>query len=241
MSETQQQIAMVVMAHPDDAEFGCAGTVASWVRAGWRVHYVVCTDASGGGGDEATECGQEARARISATRKAEQRAAADILGVSEVVFLDQPDGLLQPTIELRKQLVRLLRRLRPTTVVCQSPERSWVPQLFLPRYHPDHLAAGQATLAAIYPASQNPWDFPDLLAEGLRPHRVREVLVMGAPHHNHAVDIGDTFGLKLAALHAHASQVGMSADLDDRMRELAAERGAAFGMGLAETFNRTEN
>ncbi|KAB8141274.1 PIG-L family deacetylase [Chloroflexia bacterium SDU3-3] len=243
MSEQEQseRVAMVVMAHPDDAEFGCGGAVAAWVREGWTVHYVVCTDASAGGGDGATECGPEARATITATRKAEQRAAADILGVSDVVFLDYPDGLLQPTIELRKQLVALLRRYRPTRVVCQSPERSWQPQLMIGRYHPDHLAAGTATLAAIYPASQNPWDFPELLAEGLLPHRVREILVMGTPSDNYAVDITATFATKMDALRAHASQVGMSAELEDRMRSRAATLGAANGMELAELFHRTTN
>lgn len=241
MSDQERRVAMVVMAHPDDAEFGCAGAVAAWVREGWEVHYVVCTDASGGGLDEATDCGLEARQLITATRKAQQRAAADILGVGEVVFLDHPDGLLQPTIELRKELVRLLRRFRPTRVVCQSPERAWQPQMFLARYHPDHLAAGQATLAAIYPASQNPWDFPELLEEGYLPHRVREIYVMGAPHLNHAVDITETIDTKFAALRAHVSQVGVSAELEDRLRTMAAERGEPFGMHYAETFHRTEN
>lgn len=243
MSEQEQseRVAMVVMAHPDDAEFGCGGAVAAWVREGWTVHYVVCTDASAGGGDGATECGPEARAKITATRKAEQRAAADVLGVSDVVFLDYPDGLLQPTIELRKQLVALLRRYRPTRVVCQSPERSWQPQLMIGRYHPDHLAAGTATLAAIYPASQNPWDFPELLAEGLPPHRVREILVMGTPNDNYAVDITATFATKMDALRAHASQVGMSAELEERMRSRAATLGEAHGLELAELFHRTTN
>ena len=241
MNETEPQIAMVVMAHPDDAEFGCAGAVAAWIKEGWTVHYVICTDASGGGGDDATQIDDAARAKITATRKAEQRAAADILGVSEVIFLDHPDGLLEPTIALRKDIVRLLRRLKPTRVVCQSPERAWQPQMFIGRYHPDHLAAGVATLAAIYPASQNPWDFTDLLAEGLRPHRVREILVMGAPYLNHAVDISATFETKIAALKAHFSQIGASAELEDRLRSMSAERGEPYGMALAETFHRTEN
>lgn len=241
MSEQERQVAMVIVAHPDDAEFGCGGAVAQWVREGWTVHYVICTDASGGGGDEATECTAEARAQITATRKAEQRAAADILGVSEVVFLDQPDGTLQPTIELRKELVRQLRRLRPTRVVCQSPERAWQPHLFIGRYHPDHLAAGTAAIAAIYPASQNPWDFPDLLDEGLLPHRVREILISGAPYLNYAVDISDTFGLKIESLRAHASQVKVDDEFVERIRAWAVERGEAHGMALAETFHRTEN
>jgi len=184
----QQRVAMVIMAHPDDAEFGCAGTVAGWAREGWDVYYVVITDASAGGPDEATDVGSAARSAITATRKAEQRAAAAVLGLRDVIFLDKPDGLLEPTIELRRDLVRLMRRYRPTRVVCQSPERSWRPTMAIGRYHPDHLAAGVATLAAIYPACQNPWDFPELLDEGLPPHKVREIYIMGAPEQNYASD-----------------------------------------------------
>lgn len=240
--QEQQRVAMVVMAHPDDAEFGCAGTVASWMREGWDVYYVICTDASGGGPDEATDVGPEARRAITQTRKAEQRAAGQVLGLREIIFLDEPDGLLQPTIELRRELVRLLRRYRPTRVVCQSPERLWRPVMAIGRHHPDHLAAGVATLAAIYPACQNPWDFPELLDEGLPPHKVREVYIMGAPEMNHVVDISETFELKIAALAAHASQVGSRmAELEPRLRKWAAELGAQHGVQYAELFHRTEN
>src|SRR5262245_35818287 len=192
MSEQEQRVAMVIVAHPDDAEFACAGTIAAWAREGWDIYLVVCTDAAGGGPDDATDVGPAARRQITTTRRAEQRAAAEVLGLRDVIFLDYPDGQLQPTIELRRELVRLLRRYRPTRVICQSPERSWRPQMFIGRHHPDHLAAGQATLAAIYPASQNPWDFPELLAEGLLPHKIREVLIAGAPEPNYAVDITAT-------------------------------------------------
>src|SRR6187549_425581 len=172
MSEQEQQrVAMVIMAHPDDAEFGCAGTVAAWAREGWDIYYVIITDASGGGPDEATDVGPTARSATTTTRKAEQRAAGEVLGLRDVIFLDKPDGLLEPTIELRRDLVRLMRRYKPTRLICQSPERSWKPQMFIGRYHPDHLAAGQATLEALYPASQNLWDFSELLAEGLAPHK----------------------------------------------------------------------
>ena len=240
--QEQQRVAIVIIAHPDDAEFGCAGTVASWTREGWDVYYVVCTDASGGGPDEATDVGPEARRRITETRKAEQRAAGKVLGLRDIIFLDKPDGLLQPTIELRRELVRLLRRYRPTRVVCQSPERLWRPVMALGRHHPDHLAAGVATLAAIYPACQNPWDFPELLDEGLRPHKVREVYIMGAPEMNHTVDISETFELKIAALAAHASQVGKRMlELEPRLRQWAAELGAQHGVQYAEIFHRTEN
>jgi LmbE family N-acetylglucosaminyl deacetylase len=242
MSEQQQRVAMVIVAHPDDAEFGCAGTMAAWAREGWDVYYVVITDASGGGPDEATDVGPAARQKITETRKAEQRAAAAVLGLRDVIFLDKPDGTLQPTIELRRDLVRLMRRYRPTRVVCQSPERSWRPAMAIGRYHPDHLAAGVATLAAIYPACQNPWDFPELLDEGLPPHKVREVYIMGAPEQNYASDISATFDLKIAALAAHTSQVGSRmADLEPRLRRWASELGAQHGFQYAEVFHKTEN
>lgn len=240
--QEQPRIAMVVMAHPDDAEFGCGGTVAAWAREGWDVYYVICTDASGGGPDEATDVGPAARQAITTTRKAEQREAARILGLRDVIFLDLPDGTLQPTIELRRELVRLMRRYRPTRLVCQSPERSWRPAMSIGRHHPDHLAAGQAALAAVYPACQNPWDFPELLEEGLAPHKVREIYIMGAPEVNHAVDISTTFDQKIAALAAHASQLGTRMkELEPRLRAWAAELGSQHGFEYAELFHRTEN
>lgn len=243
MSEQElPRVAMVVMAHPDDAEFGCAGSVAAWARDGWEVYYVVCTDASGGGSDDATDVGPEARRQITNTRKAEQREAARILGLRDVIFLDKPDGMLQPTLELRRDLVRLMRRYRPTRVLCQSPERTWKPAYALGRHHPDHLAAGEATIAAIYPASQNPWDFPELLDEGLKPHKVRELYVMGAPEINHAVDISATIDLKIAALAAHVSQLGpRMTEIETRMRQWGAENGKQHDMAYAEVFHRAEN
>jgi LmbE family N-acetylglucosaminyl deacetylase len=242
VEDGEGRVALVIMAHPDDAEFGCAGTVAAWAREGWAVSYVVCTDASGGGADDATDVGPEARARITATRKAEQRAAGDILGLRDVLFLDYPDGRMQPTLELRRDIVRVVRRYRPERVILQSPERVWTPAYTIPRHHPDHLAVGEATLAALYPAAQNPWDFPELLEEGLPPHKVREFYIMGAPVQNHAVDISATIDLKLAALAAHASQVGGHiADLSERLRGWAAENGKPHGFAYAEVFHKAEH
>jgi LmbE family N-acetylglucosaminyl deacetylase len=238
----QRRVAMVVVAHPDDAEFGCAGTLAAWAREGWETYIVICTDASGGGPDDAGDVGVEGREKMTATRKAEQRAAAEILGVRDVIFLDRPDGLLEPTLDLRREIVRQIRRYRPTRLLCQSPERTWRPALSIGRHHPDHLAAGQATIAAMYPAAQNGWDFPELLAEGLAPHKVRELYVMGAPEVNFAVDITATFDAKIDALRAHHSQVGAWIDeAAERMRGWAAENGKAHGMELAELFHRAEN
>jgi LmbE family N-acetylglucosaminyl deacetylase len=243
MSEqTERRAAMVVMAHPDDAEFGCAGSVAAWAQDGWEVYYVVCTDASGGGPDDAEDVGPAARRIITETRKAEQRAACATLGVRDVIFLDYPDGLLQPSIDLRRDLVRLYRTYRPNRLVCQSPERSWKPQYLIGRYHPDHIAAGTAAIAAMYPGSQNGWDFPELLAEGLKPHKIRELLIMAAPESNHAVDISATLDTKLEALRCHDSQLGARFhELEPRMREFAAKNGEQYGMAAAEVFHRAEN
>ena len=243
MSEQEHnKVAVVIVAHPDDAEFGAAGTVATWVSEGWDVYYVICTDAAGGGSDEASDVGAAARLAISDTRKREQRAACEILGVKDVVFLDYPDGLLQPTMELRRDLVRLLRQYRPFRVVCQSPERTWTPVYSIGRYHPDHLASGEAALGAIYPASQNPWDFPELLQEGLLPHKVREVYFMGAPNPNYAVDISGKWEQKLASLSAHVSQLSEKFDQVKQMLQTrAGETGAKYGMTYAEEFHRAEN
>ncbi|GER85924.1 GlcNAc-PI de-N-acetylase [Dictyobacter vulcani] len=242
MQEKQNKVAMVVVAHPDDAEFDGAGTVALWVREGWDVYYVICTDASGGGPDAATDISQEARRKVSQTRMAEQRDAAKILGVKDVIFLGYPDGQLQPGIALRRDIVRQLRTYRPARVICQTPERSWSPELIIPRYHPDHLAAGQATLDAIYPASQNPWDFPELLEEGFSPHKVSEVYITGAPTTNYSFDISAVMENKIAALKAHVSQVGESfSELENFLRQINAQIGQKYGYEYAEEFHRAEN
>jgi LmbE family N-acetylglucosaminyl deacetylase len=243
LNETEQleKIAMIIVAHPDDGEFGCAGTVAAWVNEGWEVHYLICSDGSGGGSDDEREVGLEARRRITAVRKKEQRDACDILGVKDLVFLDYPDGMLEPSIALRKDIVRQLRRYRPTRVIIQSPDRSWQPLMPIPRYHPDHMAAGQAAIAAIYPASQNPWDFPELLAEGLEPHRVREIYIMGAPFPNHAVDISETIDIKFEALKAHTSQHSDFSLTAQRVRGWLTASGQAYGYEFAEIYHLTKN
>jgi len=241
-SPVEPRTALVVVAHPDDAEFSCGGTLAAWAAEGWEITLVICTDGSGGGPDDATDVSPAARRRISDIRKAEQQAAARVLGLKEVIFLDYPDGMLQPTLELRRDIVRQIRRIRAQRVVCQSPDRVWTPQYSIPRFHPDHLAAANATLAAVYPAAQNSWDFPELLAEGYPPSKVREVFVTGAPVLNFAVDISATIEQKLAALRCHVSQLGIDqTQLAEMVRQWAAERGREFGLPLAEAFHRIEN
>jgi LmbE family N-acetylglucosaminyl deacetylase len=240
--EIERKVAMAIMAHPDDSEFGSAGTVAKWVREGWTFYYVVCTDGGGGGPDDAEHCELPARRELSKMRKREQRAAGRVLGLADVFFLDHMDGQLENTFELRRELVRLIRRYRPTRVICPSPERVWEPGYHVRRHHPDHLACGAASLAELYPAAQNPWDFPELLAQGLKPHKVPEFYVVGAPLINYAEDITDTFDIKIAALAEHRSQVGERIEhLAEMLRNGAAERGKEHKMKHAEVFHRVEN
>lgn len=236
------KVAMVIVAHPDDAEFGSAGTVASWVDDGWDVYYTIVTDASGGGEDHADMLSVDARRATTETRQNEQRAAGKILGLKDVFFLNYRDGTLEPSLELRRDITRLLRTYRPSRVICQSPDRVWTPSYSIGRHHPDHLACGQAVLAAIYPSSQNAWDFPELLAEGLAPHKVREIYVVGAPVINHFVDITDTIDRKIEALRAHESQLGDHFDDIERwVREWTGRNGEEHGVEFAEQFHRFEN
>jgi LmbE family N-acetylglucosaminyl deacetylase len=240
--QEQQKVAMVIVAHADDAEFAAAGTVALWAQEGWDVYYVLCTDGGSGGPDEATDVSPAARQLIVETRKKEQRAAADILGVKDVIFLDYTDGQLEPTLQLRRDIVRLLRRYRPSRLVFQTPERRWTPALSVGAYHPDHIAAGQATMAAVYPASQNPWDFPELLEEGYQPHKVSELYIMAAPVANYGVDISTTLDRKILALRAHESQLASNIDeIEKWMRAWAKEAGERYGYTYAEEFHRVEN
>jgi LmbE family N-acetylglucosaminyl deacetylase len=230
--------ALVIVAHPDDAEFGSAATVAKWTNDGWEVWFCIVTDASGGGDDHATDVGPEARKAISGTRKAEQRASGEVLGLAGVEFLDYPDGRIEPTLELRRDIVRLIRRIKPSILISPSPDRRWDP-FFIGRHHPDHLAVGTATTAAVYPAARNAWDFPELLEEGLEPHRIIELWIVGAPVQNHFVDVSDTIEQKVEALRCHHSQLGSHFDeLADNIRRGLAQTGAKYGVAAAEEFYR---
>ena len=219
---------LVVMAHPDDAEFSAGGTLARWTGAGARVSYCVCTDGEKGTSDPRRDPRAVAEERI-----AEQRAAARVLGVEEVVFLGHPDGVLQPTLELRRDVVRVIRRVRPEAVLCSDPTRRFGPGYI---NHPDHRAAGDVALDAVYPSARDPLVFPELVEEGLAPHKVTQVFVANPTEPNCLVDISGTLERKLDALRQHRSQI-----TDDRLRELvprrAAEVGAPYGLAAAEAFH----
>jgi LmbE family N-acetylglucosaminyl deacetylase len=221
--------ALVIFSHPDDAEFGAAATIAHLVAAGARVDYVVTTDGGKGTDDPAVTSAQ-----LTATREAEQRAAADLLGVSEIVHLGYPDGYLTPTLDLRRDIVRQIRRFRPDLVIAQNPMRRHDGNPFVG--HPDHLATGEATLAAVYPAARDRLNFPELLEEGLEPWKVRQVLVTGVEHPNLFLDVSATFELGLQAIFAHVSQIADRAAAEQRMRERTAEIGEPVGLPLAHAF-----
>jgi LmbE family N-acetylglucosaminyl deacetylase len=219
---------LVVISHPDDAEFGAAATIASFTAGGARVDYVVTTDGGKGTDDPAVHPEQ-----LAATRIAEQRAAADVLGVSEIVHLGYPDGYLTPSLDLRRDITRQIRRFRPDLVLTQNPQRRLDHNPFIG--HPDHLATGEATLASVYPAARDRLYFPELLEEGLEPWMVRQVLLMGVEQPNLWVDVAGTFEVGLDALRRHASQVD-GQDVESRVRERAEVMGAPQGIGLAQAF-----
>lgn len=227
----KQAHVMVVTPHPDDAEFGVAGTVARWVGEGKDVIYVVCTNGNKGTGD--INMKPEALAKI---REREQLCAAKVLGVREVIFLRHEDQGLEDTPEFRKEIVRLIRMYRPEIVVTADPYRRYV-------WHRDHRITGQVTLDAVFPYARDLFAYPDLLKEGLQPHRVKEVWLWTIDESiNHRSDITDTFDIKLKALRCHASQVGDNRfpDLKERMRQWARTRAQGENFELAEAFHRVE-
>jgi LmbE family N-acetylglucosaminyl deacetylase len=223
---------LVVVAHPDDIDFGAGGTVAAWAKAGREVTELICTRGDAGGFDETP------REEMPRLREAEQRAAAAELGVSDVRFLDgYADGSLTVTQSLIRDIVRVIRQVRPQRVLTASPERWWER---LGASHPDHMAAGEATVQALYPAARNPFAFPELLSdEGLDAWTVSELWLMADAKADHAVDVTETFPRKLAALKAHASQTAHNPDLEGMLRMWSGGVAARHGLPdghLAEAF-----
>jgi len=223
--------ALVVTAHPDDVDFGAAGTVAAWVKAGVQVAYCVATDGDAGGSDRSVS-----RADMASLRRQEQRAAAAEVGVTDVTFLGFPDGQLSASLPLRRDIARVVRQFRPERLICQSPERNWDR---IGASHPDHLATGEAALCAAYPDARNPFAFPELLEMGLEPHSVGEVWLMASPRANRAVEVTAVFEQKLRALLCHVSQVGHAVGFEARLRSWGEANAVAAGLGqgrLAELY-----
>ena len=221
---------LVVAPHPDDAEFGVAGTVARWTNGGKRVVYVICTNGEKGTSDRTMKPEQ-----LAEIRRAEQRAAAEVLGVSDVLFLGYSDQGLEDTPAFRKEIVRLIRIYRPEIVATADPYRRYI-------WHRDHRITGEVVLDAVYPFARDHLAYPDLLEEGLEPHKVQEILFWGADDINYCSDITDTFSVKLAALLCHQSQIKgfLSPDIGNWLKTRCRAMAENEAFELAEGFHRVE-
>ena len=214
MTETGPKRVMVIMAHPDDPEFFSGGTIALWTREGAEIIYLVLTNGNKGSDDPAMT-----PERLTALRQVEQRTAANLLGVETIIFLNEPDGELQATLAVRQRVVREIRRFRPHIVICPDPTAYYFGNSYV--NHPDHRAAGQVALEAIFPAARNRMYHPELLDEGLAPHAVREIYLVGALQPDRWVDITAVMDLKIQAIQSHASQLADPAGVIERVRQRA--------------------
>jgi LmbE family N-acetylglucosaminyl deacetylase len=220
--------AMAIVAHPDDIEFSCAGTIARWVKAGAEVAYVLCTS-----GDVGIASPGMTKARATEIREAEQLAAAKVVGVNEVIFLREPDGMVENTMTLRKRLVREIRRFRPEVVITTDPTALWVGDGYI--NHPDHRAVAWAAVDAVFPAAGQPNLFEELADEGLTAHKVRKVYALNWVTAEFFVDITETMDLKVEALRQHVSQMS-GFDFEPMIRQRAAEIAKGKEMTYAEGY-----
>ena len=225
---TEQAQVVAVIPHPDDAEIRMAGAVARWAREGKDTIYAVCTNGDKGSSDPNMK--PEDLAKI---REEEQLAAAKLLGVREVIFLRHPDQSLEDTPEFRKEIVRVIRIYKPDTVVTVELDRGYLG-------HRDHRMTAQVTLDAVYPYADSAYSYPDLLEQGLQPHRVKEVLLCSMGDRNYYVNITDTIDIKIDALRCHKSQVGDRPDMGVWMRRMARMSAEGQDYELAEAFHREE-
>jgi LmbE family N-acetylglucosaminyl deacetylase len=231
-SDAQEKV-LLISPHPDDVDFGCAGTIAEWTRGGKHIAYVICTS-----GDKGTDDSHMKAETLIAIREAEQRRAAKTVGVKDVTFLHFKDGELENTREFREVLVRMIRTHRPDSVLTMDPANTRFENPYVS--HADHRATALAVFDAIYPAARNRNFFPEQLAEGLTPHAVDKIYFFGTDRPNTWVDITDTIDAKIAALRSHESQVADFEGLEAWIRERFGEVGKEKGMTYAESFRYVE-
>jgi LmbE family N-acetylglucosaminyl deacetylase len=224
------QSVMTINAHPDDQEFTVAGTLAKWARAGSEIYVVCITSGDAGSNDPSKDAAY--KPELALLREAEQMAAGRVLGVKETVFLRHPDGELQPTLPLRRELTRLIRKYKPEAVICGDPTARFYGNSYM--NHPDHRAAADAACDAVFPSAGTRLIFPELLAEGWEPHSVKRLYLHGSEKPDTWINISETIDVKIRALRCHRSQVGDGEELEERMREWAAEDGKPRGMKYAE-------
>lgn len=223
-----------IAAHPDDLDFAAGGTIAKFAAEGATVYYLMLTNGSRGSNDTTVSARE-----LTNTRQHEQQIAAKALGVQEVFFLNYEDGALENTVTVRKDIVRKIRELKPDTVVTMDPSVLYAAKLGFIN-HPDHRAAGQATLDAVYPYARNHLSYPELLKEGLQPHCVKTVLLTNFEKHDYCVDITDTIKQKEAAIKAHVSQTGGIKAVQPLLKKLTTEAGEAIGCKCGESFVRID-
>ena len=228
------KVVLGVAAHPDDLDFSAAGTMAKFARSGAMVYYLILTDGGKGTHDHSIPS-----AELIKIRQKEQRAAAKAVGAKDALFLSYPDGTLTVTMELKKDIVKAIRTLKPDVVITMDPsmiysaERGFI-------NHPDHRAAGQATLDAVFPLARDYLTFPELESEGCAPHEVGTVLLTNFDRNDYCVDISETLDAKLAALAAHSSQIADVSAMQQRMKQRAHELGQEAGCDYAECFVRVD-
>lgn len=228
------RVVLGIAAHPDDLDFGAAGTLAKFARDGAEIYYLLLTDGSKGSADP-----DMSSARLVKMRQDEQRAATKVIGGKEAYFLNHPDGELEVTLDLKREIVKAIRSVRPDTVVTMDPTMVYsATHGFI--NHPDHRAAGQAALDAVYPLARDHLTFPDLYAEGYQPHKVKTMLLVNFEKQNYYVDITDTLETKFDAIEAHKSQVADMPAIRQRFMERAAEAGRAAKCAYAEAFVRID-
>lgn len=225
---------LAIGAHPDDIDFGASASLALWAKQGAEVFYLVITDGSKGTSDH--DISSEELVKM---RRYEQRAAVKALGAKDVHFLNYPDGELEVNRDLKRDIVRAIRETKPDTVVTMDPTLVYSSKLGFIN-HPDHRAAGQATLDAVYPLARDHLEFPELLEEGLKPHKALHILLINLDNHNFLVDVSETFDLKLAALSKHASQISDINATFDTLRHWSSELGGKAGCLYAEGFVRID-
>lgn len=203
---------MVIMAHPDDPDFTCAGTAIQMIRQGIEVTYLILTN-----GDKGNHNPEVTRNQLIAMRKIEQRAAAELCGVKQVIFMGEEDGFLRPTFEIRKRVTREIRRIRPELIICPHPDRYLVGDGYI--NHPDHRNAGLVALEAIFPAADNPMFYPDMADEGYLPHKISQLYVHGDPNPNVEIEVTDDIDTKIEAILAHKSQFSNPDEMRKNFKE----------------------
>jgi LmbE family N-acetylglucosaminyl deacetylase len=228
------KVVLGIVAHADDLDFGASGTIAKMANEGAEVYYLILTDGSKGSEDHTIT-----PEKLIALRQEEQRAALQILGGKDVFFLDYPDGELEVTMQLKREIVKVIRNVKPDLVITMDPSMIYSTQHGYIN-HPDHRAAGQAALDAVFPLARDHMTFPELYDEGFEPHKTLSVLLINFEQHNYYVNITDVFDTKIKALAAHASQMSDMVAVEQRVRQMATEAGNTAGYQLAEGFIRID-